>query len=261
MVNRSPDRAGASIATPLACPSFSVATPSLLTNVCSTAASIGAYSAITAASPRWIASSRSESGRSSGGSTDPQAINVTQFNWKLDHRFSDKDSLLQAVYERFFSDALAANEFALDPSKWEGVRTAELLSTLVMGMIEGYRSRRSLIRALLLYAQTHPDPAFRSHAEQLRLQSLALFERLLRDRRADIGHPHPERAIRFVVMLIGHALETAVLSEAGGGLSSGDFLSHAPETASELSRVVYGYLRVRGVERPRALSQSRRLSG
>ena len=176
-------------------------------------------------------------------------------------RFSDKDSLLQAVYERFFSDALAANEFALDPSKWEGVRTAELLSTLVMGMIEGYRSRRSLIRALLLYAQTHPDPAFRSHAEQLRLQSLALFERLLRDRRADIGHPHPERAIRFVVMLIGHALETAVLSEAGGGLSSGDFLSHAPETASELSRVVYGYLRVRGVERPRALSQSRRLSG
>ena len=176
-------------------------------------------------------------------------------------RFQDKDSLLRAVYERFFSDSLAANEFALDPAKWEGVRTPQLLSTLVMGMIEGYRSRRSLIRALLLYAQTHPDPAFRSHSEQLRLQSLELFERLLRDRRADIGHPHPERAIRFVVTLIGHALETAVLSEAGGGLSSGDFLSHAPETASELSRVVYGYLRLRGVERPRALSQSRRLSG
>ena len=176
-------------------------------------------------------------------------------------RFQDKDSLLRAVYERFFSDALAANEFALDPAKWEGVRTPQLLSTLVMGMIEGYRSRRSLIRALLLYAQTHPDPAFRSHSEQLRLQSLELFERLLRDRRADIGHPHPERAIRFVVTLIGHALETAVLSEAGGGLSSGDFLSLAPETASELSRVVYGYLRLRGVERPRALSQSRRLSG
>ena len=176
-------------------------------------------------------------------------------------RFSDKDSLLRAVYERFFSDALAANEFALDPAKWEGSPTAELISTLLIGMIEGYRIRRSLIRALLLYAQTHPDPAFRSHTEQLRLQSLALFERLLRDRRADIGHPHPERAIRFVVMLIGHALETAVLSEAGGGLSSGDFLSHAPETAGELSRIVNGYLRVRGSERPRALSQSRRLSG
>ena len=176
-------------------------------------------------------------------------------------RFRDKDSLLQAVYERFFLDSFAANEFALDPAKWEGAPTAELLSTLVTGMIEGYRVRRSLVRALLLYAQTHPDPAFRSHSEQIRLQSLGLFERLLRDRRGDIGHPHPERAIRFVVMLIGHALETAVLSEAGGGLSSGDFLSHPSETAIELSRIVYGYLRVRGSERPRALSQSRRLSG
>ena len=173
-------------------------------------------------------------------------------------RFPDKDSLFRAVYERFFSDALASNEFALDPAKWEGIPTTEVLSTLVTGMIEGYRSRRSLIRALLLYAQTHADAEFRSHAEELRLQSLGLFERLLRDRRADIGHPYPERAIRFVVMLIAHALENAVLSEEGGGISSGDFLSHVPETAAELSRIITGYLRVRGTERPRALSQSRR---
>src|ERR1700682_5501050 len=171
-------------------------------------------------------------------------------------RFKDKDSLLQAVYERFFLDTFVANEFALDPAKWEGAPTAELLSTLVSGMIEGYRIRRSLVRALLLYAQTHPDPAFRSHSEQLRLQSLGLFERLLRDRRADIGHPHPERAIRFVVMLLAHALQNAVMSE-GGGISSGDFLSHVPETAGELARVVVGYLRIRRTERPRALSQSR----
>jgi AcrR family transcriptional regulator len=172
-------------------------------------------------------------------------------------RFPDKDSLFRAVYERFFSDALASNEFALDPAKWEGIPTAEVLSTLVTGMIEGYRSRRPLIRALLLYAQTHADAEFRTHAEGLRLQTLGLFERLLRDRREDIGHPHPERAIRFVVMLIAHALENAVMSE-GGGISSGDFLSHVPETAAELSRIVIGYLRVRGIERPRALSQSRR---
>jgi hypothetical protein len=127
-----------------------------------------------------------------------------------------------------------------------------------MGMLEGYRSRRALIRALLLYAQTHPNAEFRSHAEDLRLRSLELFDRLLRDRRADIGHPHPERAIRFVVMLIGHALQNAVISEEGGGISSGDFLSHVPETAAELSRTASVYLRVRGAERPRALSQSRR---
>ena len=58
-------------------------------------------------------------------------------------------------------------------------------------------------------------------------------------------------------MLIAHSLENAVMSE-GGGISGGDFLSHVPETAAELSRIVNGYLRVRGTERPRALSQSRR---
>jgi AcrR family transcriptional regulator len=172
-------------------------------------------------------------------------------------RFPDKDSLLRAVYQRFFAEALAANEFALDPAKWEGIPTTEVLSTLVTGMIEGYGSRRALVRALLLYAQTHGDASFRAHAEEMRLRTLGLFERLLRDRRADIGHPHPERAIRFVVTLLAHALENAVMSE-GGGMAGGDFLSHVPETSVELYRVANGYLRIRSAERPRALSQSRR---
>ena len=172
-------------------------------------------------------------------------------------RFPDKDSLLHAVYQRFFAEALAANEFALDPAKWDGIPTAEVLSTLVTGMIEGYGSRRALVRALLLYAQTHGDADFRAHAEEMRLGTLGLFERLLRDRRADIGHPHPERAIRFVVTLLAHTLENAVMSE-GGGMAGGDFLSHVPETSVELFRMANGYLRIRSAERPRALSQSRR---
>ena len=172
-------------------------------------------------------------------------------------RFPDKDSLLRAVYDRFFAESLAANEFALDPAKWKDIPTTEVLSTLVTGMIEGYRSRRALIRALLLYAQTHGDAEFRGHAEEMRVETLGLFERLLRDRRSDIGHPHPERAIRFVVTLLAHALENAVISE-GGGIAGGDFLSHVPETSVELFRVANGYLRVRSAERPRTLSQSRR---
>jgi AcrR family transcriptional regulator len=172
-------------------------------------------------------------------------------------RFPDKDSLFRAVYERFFAEALAANEFALDPAKWKDIPTVEVLSTLVTGMIEGYRSRRALVRALLLYAQTHGDPGFRPHAEELRLQTLGPFERLLRDRRAEIGHPQPERAIRFAVMLLAHTLENSVMVE-GGGISGGDFLSHVPETSIELFRVANGYLRIRSAERPRALSQARR---
>lgn len=169
-------------------------------------------------------------------------------------RFPDKDALLRAVYERFYTDLLAANQFALDPAKWVDTPTIELLTTIVAGMVEGYRSRKSLIRALLLYAETHTDSDFRAHAEERRLETRQLFEALLRDRRADIGHPHPERAIRFVVVLIGHALQSSVVSETG----TRDLLSSGTDTAAELTKIVVGYLRVKGTERPRAVSHSRK---
>lgn len=167
-------------------------------------------------------------------------------------RFSDKDSLLRAVHDRFFNEIVAANQFALDPEKWTGTPTIELLTTVVAEMVEGYRSRRSLIRALLLYAQTHSDSEFREHAEKLRLESFRLFEALLRGRRSDIAHPNPERAIRFVVVLIGHALQSSVASETG----TRDLLSGS-ETTGELARIAVGYLRIKGTERPRVVTHSR----
>ncbi|MDP9205290.1 MAG: TetR/AcrR family transcriptional regulator [Gemmatimonadota bacterium] len=169
-------------------------------------------------------------------------------------RFPNKDTLLRAVYERFFSDLLAANQFALDPAKWVDTPTIELVTTLVAGIVEDYRTRRSLIRALLLYAATHSDSGYREHAEKLRMKRFQLFEAVLRDRRKDIGHPHPERAIRFVAGLIGHALESSVVSEPGAR----DMLSSGSETAAELAKMVVGYLRVKGTERPRAVSHSRK---
>lgn len=169
-------------------------------------------------------------------------------------RFPDKDALLRAVYERFFTDLLAANQFALDPAKWVDTPTIELVTTLVAGMVDGYRSRKSLIRALLLYAETHTDSEFREHAEKLRLETFQLFEAVLRDRREDIGHPHPERAIRFAVVLIGHALQSSVVS----GMGSRDLLSSGTETAAELAKIIVGYLRIKGTERPRVVSHPRK---
>jgi len=171
-------------------------------------------------------------------------------------RFPDKDALLRAVYDRFFTEQLAATQFALDPAKWADTPTIELVTTLVAGMVEDYRSRKSLIRSLLLYAQTHTDSEYRAYAEKLSLESFQLFEGVLRDRRADIGHPHPDRAIRFLTGLIGHALQSSVVSEPG----TRDLLSGGSETAAELAKMVVVYLRVKGTERPRAVSHVRKPS-
>ena len=68
-----PARAGISIAMPRAWPSLSVALASLLTKVASTAASSGAKSSTTLASPSWIVTSRSASETLSLVATEPQA--------------------------------------------------------------------------------------------------------------------------------------------------------------------------------------------
>src|SRR6202035_1492660 len=73
-----PNIAGASMATPRAWPSFKVATPSLLTKVCSTAASSGLKSSSTAASPSWIAKGGVARRRPSGGSPEPQPTKASR---------------------------------------------------------------------------------------------------------------------------------------------------------------------------------------
>jgi AcrR family transcriptional regulator len=171
-------------------------------------------------------------------------------------RFPDKDALLRAVYERFFAELLAANQFALDPAKWVDTPTIELVTTLIAGIVEDYRKRKSLIRALVLYAQTHRDSEYRARAAELRLETFHLFEAVLRDRREDIAHPHPDRAIRFVGGLLGHALQSSVVSEP----ATRDLLASGSESAAELAKTVVGYLRVKGTERPRAVSHARKPS-
>jgi hypothetical protein len=56
------------------------------------------------------------------------------------------------------------------------------------------------------------------------------------------------------VGLIGHALQSSVVSEP----ATRDLLSSGSEAAAELAKMVVGYLRVKGTERPRAMSQTRR---
>jgi AcrR family transcriptional regulator len=154
-------------------------------------------------------------------------------------RFPDKDALLRAVYERFFTRAIEQNRAALDPACWAGVPTDAMLRTLVTGMVAGYRRHRAVLRGLLLYAVTHPDPAFRRRAEALRNEAVNALGALLLARRPDITHPHPERAGGLALCVVALALQGLVLSdrdfEGGLGVS-------ADELGPQLAAMVAGYL-------------------
>src|SRR6476646_678093 len=72
-------------------------------------------------------------------------------------RFPDKDALLRSVYERFFDRTTAANAAALDPERWRDHGATAIVDSLVAGMVRGYFANATLLRALIRFAETHPD--------------------------------------------------------------------------------------------------------
>ena len=128
--------------------------------------------------------------------------------------FPDKDALIRAVYERFFARSRESNRAALDPSRWTNFETGRIARLLIAGMVAGYRQRRGLLRALYLYADTHPDRRFRRRAAELTDEAFRGITDLLLTRRSDLAHPNPAAAVRLALLAVGSTLRTLVLSSA-----------------------------------------------
>ena len=154
-------------------------------------------------------------------------------------RFPDKDAMLRAVYERFFERSAQANAAALDPARWSAHSAAQIIDALVAGMVRGYVDRRGLLRALLQFAETHPDAHFRDRAEALRQETFRGIERLLLDRANEIRRDDRKNAIEFALLVLGLALRGIVL---GDRQATYKFAQSERALARELSRVMKAYL-------------------
>ena len=154
-------------------------------------------------------------------------------------RFSDKDGLLREVFERFFERSIAANDEALQPSRWKGISLQESVCALIGGMVAAYSQRPGLFRAIISYSEQHPDGAFRRRALDLRERSLAGIERIVLLHTKEIKHPKPKKAVRIALQLVSLALKERIRPS---DKSAGSALS-AEELRRELTRMFLGYLR------------------
>jgi AcrR family transcriptional regulator len=155
-------------------------------------------------------------------------------------RFPDKDAILRAVYTRFFSSTVAKNERSLTSTKFQRASLAEVSRVVVMGIAEGYRRHAPLLRALLLYARSHPSPDFRQRAAELNARTFAVLRRIFDAHRAEIHHPNPEIALPFAISSAASLLQVRIL-----------FNDTAPEPAlpfaaliDEATRLLVSYLSV-----------------
>lgn len=128
-------------------------------------------------------------------------------------RFPNKDALLRAVYERFFRTMEEQNTLRLHSVAALQLPLESLAQGVVLGIAEGYRRKRGLLRALMRYARTHPDAAFRRAARKMNREAMNGIVTLLLTRRDAIQHPDPEIAIEFAVITIASLLNTVILEE------------------------------------------------
>src|SRR5260370_19268481 len=154
-------------------------------------------------------------------------------------RFPDKDMLLRAVYQRAFDSFEQQNVSRLQIAGTIDVPLPALVRGMVKGIAEGYRRKRNLLRALVRYARTHPDPEFRELAKKMNRATLFHVVALLSPHPEEINHPQPEVAIEFGLLAVSAVLHTLILEEEPpAGI-------RAPEQfEEELTRMFLAYLAI-----------------
>jgi hypothetical protein len=103
-----------------------------------------------------------------------------------------------------------------------------------------YREQAGLLRAFVI--RNHTDTEFRARQERLTLYVNRGVRELLLARGDEIGHPDPERAVRFILTLIFGSLEYVMLF---GDMRTGELKLSDDQFAGELAKACLAYLAAR----------------
>ncbi len=152
-------------------------------------------------------------------------------------RFADKDGLLHALHERFCDEARATADAALDPGRWTGAPTHEVVREFTAFLVDVFREREGFCRAVLQRGAS--DAIVRERTDRLFEYLAERLAALLRGRGADIAHPDPKLAATVGLRVVIGALTHTVQGQPRALPLSDERL------APELTRVFNAYLGVR----------------
>ena len=154
-------------------------------------------------------------------------------------RFRDKQALLPSLYSRY-DEALTLRMAELEAQgAWKGRPLPEIVTMLVEHLVRFFSERLYLMRALALYARTHPHEIDAETRQRRQTQHQFLHTALL-SRRKEIKHPHPERAVELVLYFAAAICRDRILF-ADAPHTAATRLSE-PELVREVTRMVLAYL-------------------
>ena len=125
-------------------------------------------------------------------------------------RFTDKNALLHGLHERFFDEAVATADAALDARRWEGAGIREILASVFPFLIEALQRRETLQRAV--YRLALSDEAMRERSFRLRRYVLGGLGELILERSSEIRRSDPAGAVSFALVQAGALITECYLT-------------------------------------------------
>ncbi|HJU66233.1 MAG TPA: helix-turn-helix domain-containing protein [Gemmatimonadaceae bacterium] len=154
-------------------------------------------------------------------------------------RFDSKEALLPYLYDRYdreLRDRLAPR---LDPSTWQGLDLRTMCRRGVALMVDMYRERQWLLRAVALYARAHPERLgadVRQRRKAMHDEQAALF----RPHVASITHSAAEKSVAFGLFVVASACRERILFSASPHASATRITDE--QLKQELADMLYYYL-------------------
>lgn len=115
----------------------------------------------------------------------------------LYHHFKDKAALKEALFARGAQRIARSSQTALDPAIWEGATILDILRRYLEFMLQIEQESPGFKTALKEAIKDRPDLWKEFNAIEHKL--FDGFRALLMLREAEIGHPDPELAVRFII--------------------------------------------------------------
>lgn len=160
-------------------------------------------------------------------------------------RFPDKNALLREAWLRVLRENARHGAALLAPESWRHAPLAAVVRQIVTMTLLGHTRHRELLRALMIYTLDHADAGFRRESADLQEAVFRTVTQVLLARRSEIGHPDPESAVPFALLMVGVAAK-GVLTMPRDAKQLSRFVPDAETRLErELPEMVLAYLQIK----------------
>lgn len=125
-------------------------------------------------------------------------------------RFSNKDALLDALYDRYQRQMQNSLQSLTNPQHWKNNTTREMIEQIIHFTVNIHRQQRGLLRTLVLRGYLQPDWRYQVPQERNKL-SLVKVGELLASRKSEIRHPNPKQAASLGFLTVLATLREKIL--------------------------------------------------